>query len=154
MRIRKIAYILIIISLSVCSFTAEAATRRNNTQSQTNAAATQQQAGAGTEMSAEDEQALMDAAKAMRRSGLVQFNFKDMDLVRFMRFMSEILEENIIVPPNINSKITIISPHPVTIRESREIMLSTLQMYNFSLQDMGSYSIVRQGGVSPSPNVY
>ena len=105
-------------------------------------------------MSAEEEQALMDAAKAMRRSGLVQFNFKDMDLVRFMRFMSEVLEENIIVPPNVNSKITIISPHPVTIRESREIMLSTLQMYNFSLQDMGSYSIVRQGGVSPSPNVY
>ncbi|MBQ6435114.1 MAG: type II secretion system protein GspD, partial [Synergistaceae bacterium] len=65
-----------------------------------------------------------------------------------------ILDENIIVPPNVNSKITIISPHPVTIREARQIMLSTLQMYNFSLQNMGSYSIVRQGGVSPSPNVY
>lgn len=96
----------------------------------------------------------MEAAQTMRRSGLVQFNFKDMDLVRFMRFMSEVLQENIIVPPNVNSKITIISPHPVTIRESREIMLSTLQMYNFSLQDMGSYSVVRQGGNSPSPNVY
>ncbi len=105
-------------------------------------------------MTAEEEQSLMEAAKAMRRSGLVQFNFKDMDLVRFMRFMSEVLQENIIVPPNVNSKITIISPHPVTIRESREIMLSTLQMYNFSLQDMGSYSVVRQGGTSPSPNVY
>ena len=152
MRIRKIAYIIIIL-LSVCSFTAQAATRRTNTRNQ-QAAAAQQQSGSGTDMSAEEEQALMDAAKAMRRSGLVQFNFKDMDLVRFMRFMSEVLEENIIVPPNINSKITIISPHPVTIRESREVMLSTLQMYNFSLQDMGSYSIVRQGGVSPSPNVY
>lgn len=153
MRIRKIAYMLII-SLFVCSLTAEAATRRNNQRQNTQAASTQPQSGSGSEMSEEDEQALMDAAKAMRRSGLVQFNFKDMDLVRFMRFMSEVLEENIIVPPNVNSKITIISPHPVTIRESREIMLSTLQMYNFSLQDMGSYSIVRQGGVSPSPNVY
>ena len=104
-------------------------------------------------MTAEEEQDLMNAAEAMRKSGMVQFNFKDMDLVRFMRFMSEILQENIIVPPNINSKITIISPKPVTIRESREIMLSTLQMYNLSLQNMGSYSIVRQGGVSPSPNV-
>ena len=107
-----------------------------------------------SEMTAEQEQALMDAAKTMRASGLVQFNFKDMDLVRFMRFMSEILQENIIVPPNINSKITIISPHPVTIPESREIMLSTLQMYNLSLQNMGSYSVVRQGGLSPSPNVH
>ena len=95
----------------------------------------------------------VEAAQVMKRSGLVQFNFKDMDLVRFVRFMSEILDENIIVPPNVNAKITIISPHPVTIRESREVMLSTLQMYNFSLQNMGSYSIVRQGGVSPSPNV-
>lgn len=105
-------------------------------------------------MTAEEEKNLTEAAKAMKASGLVQFNFKDMDLVRFVRFMSEILDENIIVPPNVNSKITIISPHPVTIREARQIMLSTLQMYNFSLQNMGSYSIVRQGGVSPSPNVY
>ena len=108
----------------------------------------------GGDMTEDDEQNLVAAAQAMRRSGLVQFNFKDMDLVRFMRFMSEVLQENIIVPPNINSKITIISPHPVTIRESREIMLSTLQMYNFSLQNMGSYSIVRQGGNSPSPEVH
>ncbi len=139
-----------IIILALNTF-AEGATRRANT---TQNAATAQQAGAGTEMTAEQEQALMEAAQAMRRSGLVQFNFKDMDLVRFMRFMSEVLQENIIVPPNVNAKITIISPHPVTIRESREIMLSTLQMYNFSLQNMGSYSIVRAGGNSPSPNVY
>ena len=112
------------------------------------------QALTGGDMTEDDEQNLIAAAQAMRRSGLVQFNFKDLDLVRFMRFMSEVLQENIIVPPNINSKITIISPHPVTIRESREIMLSTLQMYNFSLQNMGSYSIVRQGGNSPSPEVH
>ena len=67
----------------------------------------------GGDMTEDDEQNLVAAAQAMRRSGLVQFNFKDMDLVRFMRFMSEVLQENIIVPPNINSKITIISPHPV-----------------------------------------
>ena len=108
----------------------------------------------GGDMTAEEENNLLEAAQEMRRAGLVQFNFKDMDLVRFMRFMSELLQENIIVPPNVNAKITIISPHPVTVRESREIMLSTLQMYNFSLQNMGSYSIVRQGGTSPSPEVH
>ena len=149
MRIKTLSYILII-TLSLSAVT-EAATRRVNQQQQQQ---TQPQSGTGDNMTPEQEQALMNSAEAMRKAGLVQFNFKDMDLVRFMRFMSEVLRENIIVPPNINSKITIISPHPVTIRESREIMLSTLQMYNFSLQDMGSYSIVRQGGVSPSPNVY
>jgi general secretion pathway protein D len=105
-------------------------------------------------MTPEQEQAIRDLAETMRKSGLVQFNFKDMDLVRFVLFMSTLLQENIIVPPNVNSKITIISPKPVTIPQAREIMLSTLQMYNFSLQNMGSYSIVRQGGNSPSPNVY
>ena len=146
MDLRKITFILT--SMILITSGAYGATRRAQP---TN---TQPPAGAGAEMSGEQENELMEAAKEMRRSGLVQFNFKDMDLVRFMRFMSEVLRENFIVPPNINSKITIISPHPVTIRESREIMLSTLQMYNLSLQNMGSYSIVRQGGNSPSPNVY
>lgn len=155
LRIPKYHIILICILTFMVLITtcAEAATRRVRQQAQP-AAQTQPQSGTGVNMTAEEERRLMDAAEAMRKSGLVQFNFKDMDLVRFMRFMSEVLQENIIVPPNINSKITIISPHPVTVRESREIMLSTLQMYNFSLQDMGSYSIVRQGGVSPSPNVH
>ena len=151
MNFRKSPYYIYILLILMLTASAEGATRRAQPTQNTG---TQAQSGAGTAMSAEEEQNLIDAAKEMRRSGLVQFNFKDMDLVRFMRFMSEILQENIIVPPNINSKITIISPHPVTVRESREIMLSTLQMYNFSLQNMGSYSIVRQGGNSPSPNVY
>ena len=148
MDFRKTAYTLAIIILIASN--AHGATRRAPVQ----AANAQTQSGSGASMSAEEERNLVEAAKEMRRSGLVQFNFKDMDLVRFMRFMSEVLQENFIVPPNINSKITIISPHPVTVRESREIMLSTLQMYNLSLQNMGSYSVVRQGGNSPSPNVY
>ncbi len=150
-RFKKISCLIIfIMTLTQCS---EAATRRANRNANNNTAAAAA-SNSGANMTADDEQNLVKAAQAMKRSGLVQFNFKDMDLVRFVRFMSEILDENIIVPPNVNAKITIISPHPVTIRESREVMLSTLQMYNFSLQNMGSYSIVRQGGVSPSPNVY
>ncbi|RRD63685.1 type II secretion system protein GspD [Fretibacterium sp. OH1220_COT-178] len=100
-----------------------------------------------------EEKDLIAAAQAMRKAGLVQFNFKDMELVKFVRFMSELLQENIIVPPNISAKITIISPRPSSLSEARQIMLSTLQMYGFSLQDMGAYSIVRQGGVSPSTDV-
>lgn len=101
----------------------------------------------------QDEKNLIEAAQLMRKSGLVQFNFKDLDLVKFVRFMSELLQENIIVPPSLSAKITIISPRPSSLPESRQIMLSILQVYGFSLQDMGSYSIVRQGGISPSPGV-
>ena len=77
-----------------------------------------------------------------------------MELVKFVRFMSELLQENIIVPPNITAKITIISPRPSSLSEARQIMLSILQVYGFSLQKMGDgYSVMRQGGVSPSTGV-
>ena len=155
MNLKKISWILIFTLAANSSV--EAAIRRPAAQNQQNNNNRTQSSSAsmtGGEMTEEDERNLIELAQGMRRAGLVQFNFKDFDLVRFMRFMSEILQENIIVPPNVNSKITIISPHPVTISEAREIMLSTLQMNNFSLQNMGSYSIVRQGGNSPSPNVY
>ena len=155
MKVRKIFILLLVIMCISASCSQAATRRRTNTNANNNPAnATVPQSGSGSTMTAEEEASLMDAAEAMKLSGLVQFNFKDIDLVRFMRFMSEILEENIIVPPNINSKITIISPHPVTIREARDIMLSTLRIYNFSLQNMGSYSIVRQGVGSPSNDVH
>ena len=74
-----------------------------------------------------------------------------MELVKFVRFMSELLQESIIVPPGTSAKITIISPRPSSLSEARQIMLSILQVYGFSLQKMGDgYSVMRQGGVSPS----
>ena len=151
-KIKRISLIIIFtMAVTQCSEAATRRSSRSNANSNTVTAEATAPASTGNNitggnMTAEDERSLVEAAQAMKRSGLVQFNFKDMDLVRFVRFMSEILDENIIVPPNVNAKITIISPHPVTVRESREIMLS--------IQNMGSYSIVRQGGVSPSNNVY
>lgn len=158
LRINKLfAYYIIILTL-LLSHEAQAATRRRTNTSTTpaptqNQPVTQSQTGSGEALTDEDEQALRTAAQQARRAGIVQLNFKDMDLVRFISYMAELLEENIIVPPGINTKITIVSPHSVTISQAREIMLSMLQMYNFSLQNMGSYSIVRQGGNSPAPNV-
>ena len=111
------------------------------------------EAPAGQTLPADEEREVVAAAQAMRRSELVQFNFKDMDLVKFIRFMSELLQDNIIVPPNVNAKITIISPKPSSLAEARQIMIATLQIYNFSLRDMGNFSIVQQGGVSSSPTV-
>jgi general secretion pathway protein D len=102
---------------------------------------------------AQDEKALVEAAQAMRRKGIVYFNFTDIDLVKFVRFMSEILEKNIVVPPNITGKITVISPKPSSIQEAQQIMLSVLQTYGWSLQDMGAYFKLAQGGVSTSTQV-
>ncbi|MDR1649882.1 MAG: hypothetical protein LBR71_06435, partial [Synergistaceae bacterium] len=101
----------------------------------------------------QEEKKLIETAQAMRRAGIVQFNFTDIELVRFVRFMSELLQENIIVPPNIAGKITVISPRPSSLREARQIMLSILQTNGFSLQNMGDYSKLVQGGVSLSTTV-
>ncbi len=101
----------------------------------------------------QDEKSLIEAAQAMRRAGIVQFNFTDIDLVRFIRFMSELLQVNIIVPPALTGKITVISPKPSSIQEARQIMFSILQTNGWSLQNMGGYYKLAQGGYSPSPEV-
>ncbi|GHV39733.1 type II secretion system protein GspD [Synergistales bacterium] len=101
----------------------------------------------------DDEKTLIEAAQAMRRAGVVQFNFKDIDLVKFVRFMSELLQENIIVPPNAAGKVTIISPKPSSLHDAKQIFLSILQTSGFSIQNMGSYSKLVQGAPSASPYV-
>ena len=117
-------------------------------------AAQEDGAPGAAQLSDAEEKDLVAAAQAMRKAGLVQFNFKDMELVKFVRFMSELLQESIIVPPGTSAKISIISPRPSSLSEARQIMLSILQVYGFSLQKMGDgYSVMRQGGVSPSTGV-
>ncbi|GHS89938.1 type II secretion system protein GspD [Synergistales bacterium] len=101
----------------------------------------------------DDEKTLVEAAQAMRRAGIVQFNFKDIDLVKFVRFMSELLQENIIVPPNAAGKVTIISPKPSNLHDARQIFLSILQTSGFAIQDMGSYSKLVQGAPIAAPYV-
>ena len=59
-------------------------------------------------VSAEEEKMMTDAAQAMRKAGVVQLNFKDMDIARFVYFMSEVLQENIAVTSDMREKITII----------------------------------------------
>jgi len=90
----------------------------------------------------QDEQELLQAARMMRASGKVQFNFSDMDIVKFIRFMSELLQENIIVPPSVKGDISVLSPQPVKLDQARQIMLSVLEMNGLSVQKMGDYSKV------------
>lgn len=99
--------------------------------------------------SSTDEQDLLQAAQIMRESGRVQFNFSDIDIVKFIRFMSELLQENIIVPPSVKGTISVISPQPVPLDQARQVMLSVLEMNGLSVQEMGQYSKVvpLKGGV-------
>lgn len=90
----------------------------------------------------QEELNLIKAAEEMRASGRVQLNFKDVDIVKFLRFMSELLGENILVDPGINGTVSVVSPKSVSLDEAREVMLSVLEMNNLSLEQMDGYSKV------------
>ena len=89
-----------------------------------------------------EELNLMQAANEMRASGRVQLNFKDVEIVKFLRFMSELLGENILVDPGITGTVSVVSPKAVTLNEAREVMLSVLEMNTLILEQMDGYSKV------------
>ena len=90
----------------------------------------------------QEELNLIKAAQEMRAAGRVQLNFKDLDMAKFIRFMSELLGENILVNPGVSGKVSVVSPKAVTLKEARQVMLSVLEMNNLSIQDMEGYSKV------------
>lgn len=96
----------------------------------------------------QDEQNLIAAAVAMRESGTVQFNFTDLDVVKFIRFMSELLQKNIIISPTVTGNVTVMSPKAVSLEEAKKIMITTLTLNGLSLEDMGDYYKVVKGGVT------
>lgn len=97
-----------------------------------------------------NEQNLIAAAQAMRQSRRVQFNFKDLEMIQFIRFMSELLGENILVDPAVQGKVSVVSPKVITIPEARQVMLSVLEMNGLSLQGMGGYSKLSPANKGPS----
>ncbi len=97
-----------------------------------------------------DEQNLVLAAQAMRQAGRVQLNFKDLEMAKFIRFMAELLGENIVVDPAVTGTVSVVSPKPISFKEARQVMLSVLEMNKMSLQDMGGYAKVVPATAGPS----
>ena len=88
----------------------------------------------------------------MRAAGEFQLNVRDLDMIQFIRFMSELLGENIVVSPGVGGTVSIVSPEPLSIKESRLVMISALEMNGLSLQSMGKYSKVAPRNAGPSTN--
>lgn len=91
---------------------------------------------------AQDEQNIVTAARSMRASGRVQLNFKDLDMPLFVRFMSELLGENILLTPGVSGKVSVVSPKAVSLKEARQVMISVLEMNNLTIQEMDGYAKV------------
>ncbi len=107
------------------------------------------------EKASDDEFALLESARLMRASGNVQFNFQDVEMVKFIRFMAELLQENIVLTPDVKGSISVISPRPVPLREARQVLLSVLEMNGYTLQSVGQFSkiIPLQPGASAESDV-
>lgn len=98
----------------------------------------------------QEEQNLVEAARVMRSTGRIQMNFKDLEMAKFIRFMSELFGESIVVDGSVGGKVSIVSPKPLSLREAREVMVSVLEMNNLAIQDMGGYSKVVPLSAGPS----
>ena len=107
------------------------------------------------EKASDDEFALLESARLMRASGNVQFNFQDVEMVKFVRFMAELLQENIVLTPDVKGAISVISPRPVPLNEARQVLLSVLEMNGYTLQSVGQFSkiIPLQPGASAESDV-
>jgi general secretion pathway protein D len=100
----------------------------------------------------QEEQQLVQAARQMRQSNNVQLNFSNLEVSKFLRFMSELLNENIVVDSAVGGTVSVVSPKSISMREAREVMLSVLEMNNLSIQNMGGYSKVFPASAGPTLN--
>ena len=100
----------------------------------------------------QEEQQLVQAARQMRQSNNVQLNFSNLEVSKFLRFMSELLKENIVVDSAVGGTVSVVSPKAISMREAREVMLSVLEMNNLSIQNMGGYSKVFPASAGPTLN--
>lgn len=110
---------------------------------------------AQTPAAQDDEFALVESARLMRTSGNVQFNFQEVDIVKFIRFMAELLQENLVLTPGVKGSISVISPKTVPLRDARQVFISVLEMNGYTLQEAGQFSkiIPLQPGASAETDV-
>ena len=70
----------------------------------------------------------------------VQVNFEDVDIKDFTKVVSKATGKNIIVPPTLKGKITIVSPRPIPREELLNLYIAALDELGYQLIDYGSYA--------------
>jgi len=88
-------------------------------------------AGTASEVKEEVEKA--------KKAGYVTFDFKDVDLEIFIKFVAELTGRNIIISPDVRGKVTIISPKPIPLKNVYDVFLSVLRLNGFSAVRSGEF---------------
>ena len=75
----------------------------------------------------------------------VSLNFRNVDISVMVKFMSDLLEKNIVMDERVKGKVTILSPRVVTIPEAFRIFVQALRMKGFeTVEKKGMIFIVPQ----------
>ncbi|AFS53201.1 type II secretion system protein GspD [Leptospirillum ferriphilum] len=75
----------------------------------------------------------------------VSLNFRNVDISVMVKFMSDLLEKNIVMDERVKGKVTILSPRPVTIPEAFRVFVQALRMKGFeTVEKKGMIFIVPQ----------
>ncbi len=83
---------------------------------------------------------------------LVQINFRNEDILAVLEFYSELLQKTFIPGEDIQGEVTVISPHPVTRKEAKELLFSILDMKQMAVVEYDSYfKVMSKLNASKSP---
>ena len=76
---------------------------------------------------------------APSQSDMIEFNFQNVDINVFIKFISELTGKNFVVDERVQGEVSIISPSKITVQEAYEVFQSVLEVHG--------YTSVPSGGV-------
>lgn len=92
------------------------------------------------------DQALAQSTPA-KSEQLVSIDFNNVDLVVFIKFMSDLTKKNFVIDDKVRGKVTIISPGKITVSEAYRVFLSVLEVHGYATVPAGQIT-----KIVPSPD--
>ena len=87
------------------------------------------------------------ALPAVSGDQLVSIDFNDVDIVVFIKFISDLTKKNFIIDEKVRGKVTIISPGKITVAEAYQVFLSVLEVHDYTIVPAGKIT-----KIVPSPD--
>jgi general secretion pathway protein D len=86
-------------------------------------------------------------ATADKSAQLVSIDFNNVDIVVFIKFMSDLTKRNFVIDDKVRGKVTIISPGKITVDEAYHVFLSVLEVHGYTTVPSGKIT-----KIVPSPD--
>ncbi len=94
----------------------------------------------------------MTYAFAGKNEELIHINFRNEDILAVLEFYSELLQKTFIPSEEIQGEVTVISPHPVSQKEAKELLFSILDMKQMAVVEYDSYfKVMTKQNATKSP---